>query len=74
LWRAEAGDRWRHSYGGRASTDGAPEPNERRRCTLGPAVTVVARGAVGFGSSGSGTWRSAHGGKSLGASDDDELP
>jgi hypothetical protein len=31
MWRAEAGDRRRCSYGGRASTDGAPEPDERRR-------------------------------------------
>jgi hypothetical protein len=32
---------------------------ERQRCTLGPMITAVARGAVGFGSSGGGSWRSA---------------
>jgi hypothetical protein len=35
----------------RASIDDALEPDEWRRCTLGPVVTAVARGAVGFGSS-----------------------
>jgi hypothetical protein len=45
---------------GGASTDDAPEPDERRRRTIGPVVTMVARGAVGFGSSGGGSWRSAH--------------
>jgi hypothetical protein len=47
--------------GGRASTDGTPEPDERRRRTLGLVVTAVARGAVGFGSSDDGSWRSARG-------------
>jgi hypothetical protein len=48
------------SYGGRASTDGAPKSDKRRRRTLGPVVMVVARGAVGFSSSGDGSWSSAH--------------
>jgi hypothetical protein len=34
----------------RATGDGAPEANERRR-TLGPMAMAVARGAVNFGSS-----------------------
>jgi hypothetical protein len=41
--------------------------SKHRRCSQigrGPVVTVVARGTVGFGSSGSGSWRSAHGGES----------
>jgi hypothetical protein len=64
LWRTEAVDRWRRSYGGRASTDGAPKPNERHRRTLGPVVTVVAQGAVGFDNSDGGSWKSAHGSES----------
>jgi hypothetical protein len=50
--------------GGGASTDGAPKPDERWRRTLGPVVTAVARDAVGFGSSGGRSWRSAHDGGS----------
>jgi hypothetical protein len=41
-------------YGGRASADGAPEANERRRCTLDPVVTTIAWGVVGFDSSDGG--------------------
>jgi hypothetical protein len=38
----------------RASAYDAPEVNERRRRTLGPMVMAVARGTVGFDSSGGG--------------------
>jgi hypothetical protein len=58
-WHDEASDRRRRSYGGRASTDDAPESDERRRRTLGPVVTVVAWGAVDFGSSGGESQRHA---------------
>jgi hypothetical protein len=63
-WRAEAGDRRRRSYGGWASNNGAPKPDERRRRTLGLVVTAVVRAAVGFGSNDDRSWRSACGGES----------
>jgi hypothetical protein len=46
LWRAG-----KHRY--------APEPDERRRRTLGPVVTAGAWATIGFGSSDDGSWRSA---------------
>jgi hypothetical protein len=51
LWRAGK-LRW-HSQTERATT-----------ATLGPVVMAVARDAVGFGSSGGGSWRSTRGGGS----------
>ena len=46
----EAGDRRRRYRGMRASGDGAPEADGRRRHTLGPMATAVVQGAVGVDS------------------------
>jgi hypothetical protein len=47
-------ERWRRSWCRQASTDGTPEPDERRQRSLGLVVTVVVQGSVGFGSTSGG--------------------
>jgi hypothetical protein len=47
-------ERRRCSQGRRAHGDGAPEADKRRRRTLGPVATTIAREMVGFGSGGGG--------------------
>jgi hypothetical protein len=53
-WRSTRNEQRRCSQGGRASGDGAPEADVRRRRTLGSVATAVARDVVGVGSGGGG--------------------